>query len=105
MAQVGRINNAWGTDTTTEATGAGGTSRTLDADSRPFVTAMGNADAATTITLQVSPDGTTFYDTTITQVLAAAGNFAIQATVGARFVRLKSSAGVNATASIQAKGS
>lgn len=96
---IGVQANAWDAATT----GAGGTSSALDTRCAPFVTAFGNSSGATTITIQVSQDNSNWYDSQSTQVLSGSGNFCIHATVAARFVRLKSSASVTATATISAK--
>lgn len=96
---IGVHANAW----SAASTGAGGFSSSVDTWCAQAVTAFGNASGATTITLQVSQDGTNWYDSQINQVLSGAGNFCLNATVGARFVRLKSSADVTATATISAK--
>lgn len=68
----------------------------------PFVSAFGNSSGAATLTLQYSMDGTNYYDGPA-QTLSGSGNFRIDATTGARFVRLKSSASVTLTATICAK--
>lgn len=96
---IGVHGNAW----TAATTGAGGFSAALDTLCAPFVTAFGAVSGATTITLQASQDGTNYYDTQVTQVLAGAADFAVSATVAARYVRLKSSASVTATATLSAK--
>lgn len=84
------------------AVGAGGTSASLEINASAFASAYGNADAATTITLQYSSGDGTFRDGP-SQVLAVAGDFRIDATVGAPVVRLKSSAAATITADISAK--
>ena len=99
MAKTGSHANAWNAATT----GVGGVSASLAVGDFPFVSAYGNANAATTITLQYSADNTNFYDGP-NVVLAGAGDFRIDAQTGAEYVRLKSSASVTATASIEAKG-
>ncbi len=96
---VGAHANAWDA----VAVAANGTSASLDVTNAPFVSAFGNASAATTITLQYSQDGTNWYDGP-TVTLGAAGNFRIDATVGATNVRLKSSAAATITATIAGKG-
>jgi len=96
---IGLHANAW----SAADTGAGGTSGPVDTWCAPHVTAFGNASGATTLTLQVSQDGTNWYDSQVTQALAGAGDFCLNASVGARFVRLKSSNDVNVTATISAK--
>jgi len=83
--------------------GVGGFSSIVDTLGNPVVSAFGNASAATTITVQVSADGITFYDTSSTQVLGGAGNFHITLSTAGRYVRLKSSASATFTASILSK--
>lgn len=90
--------NAWNNAAT-----ASGTSTALDTGGYPFVSAFGASDGAVTITLQYSMDGTNYYGGP-TQVLSGAGDFRIDATCAARFVRLKSSAAVTCTATLAAKG-
>ena len=48
-------------------------------------------------------NGSTYYDTAVTAVLGAAGNFRMSGEVGAVYARLKSSANVTATATICGK--
>lgn len=98
--KVGAQGNAWNA----AAVLAAGVSASVDAGSLPNVSAFGNVDAATTITVQVSEDNATFYDTTSTVVLAGAGNFHVSLNTGARYVRLKSSGAATITATIAAKG-
>jgi hypothetical protein len=85
------------------ATGVGGFSASLDIGNAPFVTVFGSVSGAATVTLQVSADGVTFYDTTSNQ--AATADVGFSATIAAKYVRLKSSANVTATIYIAAKGS
>ncbi len=82
---------------------AGGFSSIIDTFGGDEISAFGHVSAATTITVQVSADGITFYDTSSTQVLGAAADFHIYFSTGARYVRLKSSAAVTITATIQVK--
>lgn len=89
--------NAWDNAAT-----ASGTSAVFDTHSSPYVSAFGISDGAVTITLQYSMDGTNFYSGP-SQVLAGAGDFRIDATCAARYVRLKSSAAVTVTATLAAK--
>lgn len=91
--------NAW----SAAATGVAGVSSALDTYSSPFVSAFGASSGAATFTIQYSQDGTNYYDGP-SQVLSGAGDFRIDATCGARYVRLKSSANVTVTATISAKG-
>lgn len=91
--------NAWNA----VAVAAGGASAVLDTWHLPFVTAFGNASAATTITLQVSQDNVNWYNSQVAQTLSAAGNFCLITEMGARYVRLTSSAAATITATITAK--
>lgn len=95
---VGDHANAWDN----AATGAGGFSNSVDCRYTPFVSAFGHVSAATTIMMQLSQDNVNFYDAA-NMVLAGASDFDISRTVGARYVRLKSSANVTATATIAGK--
>lgn len=83
-------------------TGANGQSATFDSVNCPFVSAFGHSSGATTITLMMSRDGSTFYAGP-TQVLSGAGDFAINAQVGAQFLALQSTNDVTATGIISAK--
>ena len=83
--------------------GVAGVSPGVIADDAPFVSAFGNCGAASTVTLQYSDDNVTFYDGP-TSILAGASDFRIDATTGARWTRLKSSAAATITAFISAKG-
>lgn len=95
---IGHHGNAWNAVLTT----IGGTSNSVKVWNCPFVSCFGNSDGAATITVQYSQDGENFYDGA-TQVLSGSGNFRIDVTTGALFVRLKSSAAVTITATIAAK--
>ena len=87
--------NAWNA----VATGVNGVSTALETIGRPHKSAFGNVSGITTITLQFSMDGTTFYDgSSITT--AGAADFVFNVTSGAAYIRLKSSANVTATASL-----
>ena len=70
----------------------------------PFITAFGTVNGATTITVMVSQNGTTFYKSQSTQVLGGSGDFCINLTCAAQYVALQSTADVTATATIVAKG-
>jgi len=96
---VGAEGNAWAA----AVVGANGTSASIDCQFVPFVTAFGNASANTTITLQVSQDNAAFYDAASSKIVGGGGNFAIFVTVGARYVRLKTSAAATITATIASK--
>lgn len=93
---LGAQGNGWNA----AAVAAGGTSTALDKGSTSVVSAFGNASAATTITIQVSQNNATWFDTAATQVLAGAGDFHITLTTAARYVRLKSSGAATITGTI-----
>lgn len=96
---LGAQGNAW----LAAATGAGGFSAALDTLDASIVSAFGNVNGATTLTVQVSEDNATYYDTATTVVLGGAGDFHTSFTTAAKYVRLKSSNNVNATATLAAK--
>jgi hypothetical protein len=98
VSPIGVQGNAWNA----ASVGTNGTSAVLDTWSCPFVSAFGNASAATTLTLQYSMDGTDFYaGPSVT--LSGAGNFYINSTTAARYLRLLSSAAATITATLAAK--
>lgn len=78
----------------------GGTSTAVDTGAGVSCVVTGSASGTTTVTLQVSPDGSTWYDTASTATTSGAADFVISATIAARYARLKSSATV---ASINAR--
>lgn len=94
---IGSHNNAWAA----AATGVGGTSAKIDTKSLPHVSVFGNTSGASTITVQFSADNTNFYDSGTT--VSANGDFGINFTGGAQYVRLKSSANVTVSATVSAK--
>lgn len=96
---AGTEANAW----SAESTGAGGFSDSVDCRYEKNISAFGNVDGATTLTLQVSQNNTDFYDTDVDVTTGGADDFHLFLETGARYVRLKSSADVTATASIVAK--
>lgn len=96
---IGAQGNAWNAT----AVGAGGTSNAVDTLDATNVSAFGHVDAATTITVQVSEDNATFYDTATTVVLAGVADFHTSFSTGAKYVRLKSSGAATITATIAAK--
>lgn len=92
--------NAW----SAAAVLAAGNSAAIDVLNSTSVCAFGNVSAATDIKVFVSVNNTNFYDTGIKQTLAAAGDFYIQLNnMGARYVRLQSSAAATITANIAGK--
>ena len=98
VSPIGVHGNAWNA----ASVGANGTSAVLDTWSCPYVSAFGNAGAATTLTLQYSMDGTHFYaGPSVT--LSGSGDFRIDAASAARYLRLLSSAAATITATLAAK--
>lgn len=69
-----------------------------------LLSAFGNANAATTISLQYSQDGTNWY-TAATVVLAGAGDFCFDVNCCAKYARLKTSGAATITATMAAKAS
>jgi hypothetical protein len=100
MLTIGTQGNAWNA----APVGIAGTSANIDAQYMKNVSAFGSASAATTITIQISQDGTNFYDTSTNVVLAGAGDFHMFITIAARYARLKSSAAATITATLAGKG-
>lgn len=96
---VGVHGNAW----LAAAVGAGAVSPSIDCQYTPFVSIFGNGSAASTITMQVSQDNVNFYNAVTTAVPLLGGDFYLAATVGARYVRLMSSAAITITATIAGK--
>ena len=96
-ATEGVQGNAWNA----AATGAAGLSAPVHIGPYKNISVFGNTSGASTITVQLSQDGSTFYDSGST--ISANGNFGANYTVGAQHVRLKSSADVTATATIAGK--
>jgi hypothetical protein len=107
---IGTQCNAWGTvvqtsagsTMTAAATGANGFSSIVNTFNAPFVSAFGHVDGATTINLQYSADGVNFATAHIVSPSGAA-DFDIDCICGGQYVRLQSTNGVNATATIQSK--
>jgi hypothetical protein len=96
---VGAHANAWNAT----AVGAGGNSTAIDCQYTPFVTAFGNTSGATTISLQVSQDNSNFFTAATVTIGTGGGNFGIDVTTGARYVRLSSSNARTITATIAGK--
>jgi hypothetical protein len=90
--------NAWSAATV----GIAGTSNVVDTAYTPFCSAFGNTSNASTITVQLSADGSTFYSSA-TNTGAVTGNFGLSFSPGARYVRLISSAASTITATLQCK--
>lgn len=96
---VGVYANAWDN----VAVGIGGTSTAIDCQYQYRISVFGTTSAATTITANVSQDGTNYYDSGNEQVLAGAGDFHFSFETGARYVQLISSAAATITATIAGK--
>ena len=98
-AGVGANGNAWHA----LAVAAAGVSATVDTLGDPNISAFGSVSAATTVTVNVSADGATWWPSTQQAVLTAAGNFYLNFVTGARYIQLVSSAAATITATISAK--
>lgn len=96
---VGTHANAW----SAAVVGANGTSTAIDCQYEPFIAAFGNVSANTTITMQVSQDNANFYDSASTKITGAPADFFLFETVGARYIRLKTSGAATITATIAGK--
>jgi hypothetical protein len=97
---LGSHANAW----SAAAVGVNGTSAALDTRWASNCSGFGNTSAAATISVQFSADGVNFY-TSAMNTGAVTGNFGINFTTAARFVRLISNAAATITASLQCKAS
>lgn len=96
--QTGSQGNAWNG----ASVGADGNSPSVDKQGYTTVSAFGTVSAATTLTLQVSQNNSSWYDTDSTVDLAGAGDFHLSVVTAARYVRLNSSAAATITATIVA---
>jgi propanediol dehydratase large subunit len=94
---IGYKGNAWNA----AAVGAAGVSAVIDLEDATNVDVTGTTSSASTITIQLSPDGGTFYDHGTT--ISANGSFYGSYAVGSRFMRLKSGSAVTITASVNGK--
>ena len=97
---VGTTGNAWND----VAVAAGGVSSTVNTGGLANVSAYGNVSASGTMTVNVSADGTTFYPSSNTDAISAAGDFYMNFTCGARYLQLAYSEAATITATISAKG-
>lgn len=81
------------------ATGVNGTSLTIPSSLyNSNYTFYGNVGGATDLTVQVSGDGTNFFDTQYSYTSSGSGNYGFNVVLSAEYVRLKSSANVNVVA-------
>ncbi len=85
------------------AVAAAGVSPTFDSQGMADVAIFGNASAATTLSVNVSNDGVTWYASSVSQALSAAGDFYLAFQTGARYLQLASSAAATITALASAK--
>ena len=101
VAFKGTHGNAWNA----VSTGAGGVSAVIDCEHQAFVSVLGknNSGVASTFSLEVSQDGTNFFAYTSYGSVSVGVIFKSDHITGFRFLRLKSSADTNATATIAAK--
>jgi len=98
-AGIGSNGNAWNA----AAVAAAGVSVTVDTLGDPNISIYGSVSAATTVSVNVSADGATWWPSTQQAVLAAAGDFYLNFTSGARYIQLVSSAAATITATVSAK--
>lgn len=98
-APVGVQGNGWNN----AAVAANGVSNAVNIPYQVFVTCFGHVSAATTLTLQISQDGTNFYDTAVTAAPSGAVDFYLGTNIGAAYIRLKTSNAVTITATLSAK--
>lgn len=97
------LNNGDGKAWDGERTGAGSASAvTFLTPGLATLSAFGRVDGPTRIVVQVSADGESWFDGPSVAV-PRAGDFHLAATVGARYVRLKSERDVTAVAHIQGR--
>lgn len=97
----GTHGNAWDA----AATGADGVSAAIDCQHQAFVSVIGknNSGVTSTITLEVSQNGTNYFLLTGYGAVTVGSVFKSDHTSGHRFFRLRSSANTNVTANIAAK--
>jgi len=94
---TGTHGNAW----LATAVVLNGLSAIIDTGGKANITVFGNVSLALTLTVQISADGTNFYNNSTYAV--ALGNFSVSLTNGARYIRLQSSLAATITATISAK--
>jgi hypothetical protein len=81
--------NAWSAASPT----SDGVSTAIDCAYAPNISVFGASSATTTFTIQYSQNNSTFYDSTYSITVTNASNFgASYSGVGARYIRLKTSA-------------
>ena len=97
---VGATGNAWND----VAVAAGGVSSTINTGGLANVSVYGNVSASGTMSVNVSADGTTFYPSSNSDAISAAGDFYMNFTCGAQYLQLAYSEAATITATISAKG-
>ena len=97
---VGATGNAWND----VAVAAGGVSSTVNTGGLANVSVYGNVSASGTMSVNVSADGTTFYPSSNSDAISAAGDFYMNFTCGAQYLQLAYSEAATITATISAKG-
>ena len=97
---VGTTGNAWND----VAVAAGGVSSTVNTGGLANVSVYGNVSASGTMSVNVSADGTTFYPSSNSDAISAAGDFYMNFTCGAQYLQLAYSEAATITATISAKG-
>ena len=94
----GSEGNAW----TAAAVGVNGTSAALDTQWAMYCSAFGSTSAATTLTVQYSQNGTTFYSSA-TNTGAVTGHFGMSFNAAARYIRLISNDAATISATLACK--
>ena len=97
---VGTTGNAWND----VAVAAGGVSSTVNTGGLANVSVYGNVSASGSMSVNVSADGTTFYPSSNSDAISAAGDFYMNFTCGAQYLQLAYSEAATITATISAKG-
>ena len=97
---VGTTGKAWND----VAVAAGGVSSTVNTGGLANVSVYGNVSASGTMSVNVSADGTTFYPSSNSDAISAAGDFYMNFTCGAQYLQLAYSEAATITATISAKG-
>ena len=98
-AVVGVQANAW----SAASVSADGNSSAVDCQYVKQISVFGQADGPSTLTVQVSQNNSNWYGTTHSIYAAASVDFYADVEVGARYVRLLSSAAATITATIAGK--
>lgn len=97
-SEIGAHANAWNA----AVVGVGGDSAIIDTRYCPFISIFGNTSAATTLTAWLSQDGVNFYSSN--HSITGTGSIGNSFQIGARYIRLRSSAAATITATVAGKG-